>query len=102
MNAAWTTAPDQTRPEGGLKGGMMRIGILGSGIVARTLASGFIKHGHQIMLGTRNPNQAETREWAAKKPAASVGRFAEAASFGDLLVLAVLGSVVERVIELAR
>jgi len=80
----------------------MRIGILGSGIVARTLASGFVKHGHQIMLGTRDPNQAETREWAAKNPAAPVGTFAEAASFGDLLVLAVLGSVVEQVIEVAR
>jgi 8-hydroxy-5-deazaflavin:NADPH oxidoreductase len=80
----------------------MRIGILGSGIVARTLGSGFIKHGHQVRLGTREPNQKEVRDWATKNADAAVGAFSEAAAFGDLLVLAVLGSAVERVIELAK
>ena len=80
----------------------MRIGILGAGIVARTLGSGFTKYGSQVKLGTRDPNQPEVRDWAAKNPAASVGTFTEAARFGDLLALAVLGSVVERVIALAK
>jgi len=80
----------------------MRIGILGSGIVARTLGSGFIKHGHQVTLGTREPNQKEVRDWATKNADAAVGTFSEAAGFGDLLILAVLGSAAERVIELAR
>jgi len=80
----------------------MRIGILGSGIVARTLGSGFIKHGHQVTLGTREPNQQEVRDWATKNTDAAVGTFSEASGFGDLLVLAVLGRAAERVIDLAK
>ena len=32
----------------------MKIGILGSGDVAKALAGGFLKHGHDVTLGTRN------------------------------------------------
>ena len=32
----------------------MKVGVLGSGDVAKSLAGGFIKHGHQVMLGTRD------------------------------------------------
>jgi len=31
----------------------MKIGILGSGGVAQALGTGFLKHGHAVMLGTR-------------------------------------------------
>ena len=33
----------------------MKIGVIGSGEVAKTLESGFLKHGHEVMLGTRDP-----------------------------------------------
>ena len=33
---------------------MEKIGILGSGIVGQTLAGGFIKHGYEVMIGTRD------------------------------------------------
>jgi 8-hydroxy-5-deazaflavin:NADPH oxidoreductase len=68
----------------------MKIGIIGSGIVAQTLAAGFIKHGHQVTLGTRDA--AKLADFAAKTPAARVASSAEAAAFGELLVLAVKGS----------
>jgi 8-hydroxy-5-deazaflavin:NADPH oxidoreductase len=68
----------------------MKIGILGSGDVAKTLAAGFLKHGHQVMLGTRDA--AKLVEWKNKNAAASVGSFDQAAAFGELLVLAVKGS----------
>ena len=32
----------------------MKIGVIGSGSVAQTLGAGFIKHGHQVTLGTRD------------------------------------------------
>ncbi len=32
----------------------MKVGVLGSGDVAKALAGGFIKHGHQTMIGTRD------------------------------------------------
>jgi hypothetical protein len=69
----------------------MRIGILGSGDVARSLAIGFLSHGHEVMLGTRRPDKL--MDWLAKNPKSEVGSFADAASFGELLVLAVKGAV---------
>ena len=35
----------------------MNVGILGSGDVAKALAAGFLKHGHDVMLGTRDTGQ---------------------------------------------
>ena len=35
----------------------MRIGVMGSGEVARTLGGGFLKHGHEVTLGTRHPDK---------------------------------------------
>lgn len=79
----------------------MKIGVLGSGVVGQTLAAGFLKHGHLVMMGTRDPNGAEMAEWLAATRGASAGTFTDSAKFGDLLVLAVAGRVVEKVIDLA-
>jgi 8-hydroxy-5-deazaflavin:NADPH oxidoreductase len=68
----------------------MKVGILGSGDVAKALAKGFMKHGHMVMLGTRNPGKLEDWDWENRKGLA--GSFADAASFGEMLVLAVKGS----------
>jgi len=68
----------------------MNIGILGSAVVAQTLAAGFLKHGHDVMLGTRNPGKLG--EWRSTHPQARVGGFADAAAFGEVVVLAVKGS----------
>lgn len=67
----------------------MKIGIIGSGVVARTLAAGFIKHGHEVTLGTRDVSKLA--EFAAKTPGARVASSAEAAAFGEVVVLAVKG-----------
>ncbi|GAB3326598.1 NADPH-dependent F420 reductase [Hymenobacter humi] len=71
---------------------MKNIGILGSGVVATTLGDGFLKQGHAVMLGTGHPEKLA--EWQANAgPGARVGSMAEAAAFGELLVLAVKGHV---------
>ena len=63
---------------------MKKIGILGSGIVARTLGSGFIKHGYSVMLGTRDGSKLQ--EWVHENGTeASVGSFEDAARYGDLV-----------------
>jgi hypothetical protein len=62
----------------------MKVGILGSGVVARTLGAGFLRHGHEVVVGTRDPTKLS--RWAAANATARVGSFAEAAKFGDLLV----------------
>jgi predicted dinucleotide-binding enzyme len=69
----------------------MRIGMLGSGIVAQVLATGFLKHGHDVMAGTRDP--AKLADWQKQNPAGQVGRFEDAARFADVAVLAVKGAV---------
>jgi 8-hydroxy-5-deazaflavin:NADPH oxidoreductase len=77
----------------------MRIGVLGSGDVARTLAAGFLKHGHEVLVGSREPQKL--RDWLKANARSSAGSFADAASFGDVIVLAVRGSVAARALRLA-
>jgi len=79
----------------------MKIGVLGSGIVGQTLAAGFLKHGHQVMLGTRDPQKPDVQAWLKKTPCAQVGTFAQAAKVGELVALATLGRVAEDVLQLA-
>ena len=69
----------------------MKVGILGSGDVAKALAIGFLKHGHDVLMGTRSP--AKLADWAKQNPKGRIGSFAEAANFADLAVLAVKGTV---------
>ena len=77
----------------------MKIGILGSGAVAKSLAEGFIKHGHVVMLGTRNPAKLEDWDW--KQPKGLAGSVAEAAQFGEIVVLAVKGGAAADVMRAA-
>lgn len=79
----------------------MKVGVLGSGIVGQTLAAGFLMHGHQVLVGTRDPRAKDFLKWAGKNRSAKTGTFAEAAQFGEVLVLAVLARVIEDVINLA-
>ena len=79
----------------------MRIGILGSGEVGRALASAFLLEGHQVMLGTRDKSITEVVKWQEENNGGTTGSFSETAKFGELLVLAVGGLVVEDVINLA-
>ena len=76
----------------------MKIGVLGSGTVAKTLAAGFLKHGHQVTVGTRSPDRLA--DWAAQNPTVIIASFADAAAFGDLIVLAVKGGVAANALEL--
>jgi predicted dinucleotide-binding enzyme len=78
----------------------VRIGILGSGDVAKALAKGFVGRGDTVKLGTRSPEKlADFVKQAGKN--ASVGSFADAAAFGELLVLATKWDGTENVIKLA-
>lgn len=79
---------------------MKNIGILGSGMVATTLAGGFLKNGYKVCLGTGHPGKLTG--WLAEHGGdASVGSFAEAAAFGSLLVLAVKGSAAVEALQKA-
>ena len=77
----------------------MNVGILGSGGVSQILAAGFLKHGHEVTLGTREP--AKLKEWAAKNPKAKLGSNADAAKFGQVVVLAAKGTAAAESLRLA-
>ena len=67
----------------------MKAGILGSATVGQTLAAGFLRHGHEAMIGTREP--AKLADWGKANPKGRVGSNSEAAAFGEVVVLAVKG-----------
>jgi len=77
----------------------MKVGILGSGDVAKVLAGGFLKHGHEVLMGTRSP--AKLADWATQNPKGRIGSFAEAAKFAELMVLAVKGTVAAEALRAA-
>jgi len=77
----------------------MNVGVLGSGSVGKTLAVGFLKHGHQVMLGTRET--IKLMSWIGEHPKVIVGSFADAAKFGEVLILAVKGTVAQDVLKMA-
>jgi 8-hydroxy-5-deazaflavin:NADPH oxidoreductase len=76
---------------------IMKFGILGSGTVAQTLAAGLARHGHEVMLGTREP--AKLAEFAAKNAGVKVGSGAETATFAELALLAVKGTAAEAALQ---
>jgi 8-hydroxy-5-deazaflavin:NADPH oxidoreductase len=77
----------------------MKVGVLGSGDVAKALAAGFLKHAHEVMMGTREP--AKLADWGRRNPQGRIGSFEEAAKFGELVVLAVKGAAVTEVLRAA-
>jgi 8-hydroxy-5-deazaflavin:NADPH oxidoreductase len=82
----------------------MRIGILGTGGVARTLAGALAERGHEVVMGSRDPAAALARDevnqqtgttlsgWHVDHPSVVIGTFAETASHGEVLLLATSGS----------
>lgn len=77
---------------------MKKIGILGSGQVAQTLGNGFLKHGYEVMLGTRDASKLA--EWKSKAVGnAKIGSMEEAAKFGEIIILAVKGNSAESLVK---
>jgi hypothetical protein len=68
----------------------MDIGIVGSGMVGKTIGAALIKLDHRVKLGTRSPGKVS--DWVeANGTKASGGTFAEAAQFGEMLFLCTKG-----------
>ncbi|MBI2059538.1 MAG: NAD(P)-binding domain-containing protein [Nitrospirae bacterium] len=79
---------------------MEKVGVIGSGIVGEVLANGFLKHGYEVMRGSRD--KGKLSEWKAKAGSkASAGSFADSAKFGDIIVLAVKGTAAAEAVKLA-
>jgi 8-hydroxy-5-deazaflavin:NADPH oxidoreductase len=64
----------------------MKIGVLGTGMVGRMLGSKLVELGHEVSMGSRDPDNEDARAWAAAAgETASAGIFAEAAEFGEVV-----------------
>jgi predicted dinucleotide-binding enzyme len=80
----------------------MNVGILGTGDVGRALGKGFVTLGHDVKIGSRTATNEKAVAWAKEVGAkGSTGTFAEAASFGETLVLATLGVANESALGMA-
>jgi predicted dinucleotide-binding enzyme len=78
-----------------------KIGVLGSGIVGRTLATAFLQEGHDVMLSSRNATKDELIAWRIQNPTGLIGNFADAALFAEIVVLAVQGEYASNACSLA-
>ncbi len=82
--------------------GSVKIGVLGSGDVGQALATGFASLGHSVMVGSRTPDSAKLAEWMERTAGSvSTGTFADAAFFGEIIVLATLWSGTGNALTLA-
>ena len=81
-----------------------KIGIFGTGVVARTIGEKLQSLGHEVMLGTRNVAVTSSRtepgnygepgfkDWLAQHPQIKLGTYKEMAAFGEMLVNATNGA----------
>jgi predicted dinucleotide-binding enzyme len=82
----------------------MKIAVLGTGTVGRTIAAKLAELGHEVVIGTRDPAATLARTepdamgnppfpvWQAEHPAVRLAPFAEAAAQGELVVNATGGT----------
>jgi len=91
----------------------MRIGILGTRIVGKTLAVKLNELGDEVMIGTRNVSETMAKidkdmmggspfkEWHSNNPKIKLGTFADSAQSGEIIILATHGVITTRVIDSA-
>lgn len=82
----------------------MKIAILGTGVVGQTIAEKLVSLGHQVMLGSRNPEETLARtspdnfgnppfkDWNAKHSDVQLGTYQDAAAFGAFIINATNGA----------
>jgi predicted dinucleotide-binding enzyme len=80
----------------------MKVGVLGTGDVGKALGKGLLTLGHEVKMGSRSATNEKAVAWAKESgKKASVGTFADAASFGEVVVLATLGMANEGILRAA-
>jgi predicted dinucleotide-binding enzyme len=74
-------------------GAKMRIAVLGTGVVGRAIGTRLVGLGHEVMMGSRTPDNAGAAEWVGVAgDRASHGTFAAAAAVGELILNCTAGS----------
>lgn len=72
----------------------MRIAVLGTGVVGRTLAGKLVAIGHSVTMGSRSATNGAASRWAAEAgPLAKAATFVDAAADGEVIINATPGAV---------
>jgi 8-hydroxy-5-deazaflavin:NADPH oxidoreductase len=91
----------------------MRFGILGTGVVGKTIAVRLAGLGHDVMVGTRDPQDTLSRTdpdqygnppfsaWQQEHPEVKLGAFGDAAAHGEMVLNATAGAVSLEALEQA-
>ncbi|MBX7216170.1 MAG: NAD(P)-binding domain-containing protein [Candidatus Kapabacteria bacterium] len=81
----------------------MNIAVLGTGVVGKTIATALVELGHSVRMGSRTANNPKAAEWVAGAGSnGSQGTFADAAAFGNVVFLCLLGTGALEALELAE
>jgi predicted dinucleotide-binding enzyme len=69
------------------KNRIMKIAILGTGMVGNALGTKLVQIGHQVMMGSRTAGSNAGQEWLRSVGGqAQIGTFADAAAFGEIIL----------------
>jgi len=91
----------------------VRFGILGTGVVGKTIAGRLDGMGHEVTVGTRDPKETALRAepdaygnppfsaWQEEHPGVKLAAFSEASAHGEMVVNATPGVVSLEALELA-
>ena len=91
----------------------MRFGILGTGMVGKTIAARLVELGHDVVIGTRDPAETLSRTepdaygnppfstWQQEHSEVKLDTFGEAATHGEIIVNATAGAGSLEALELA-
>jgi predicted dinucleotide-binding enzyme len=91
----------------------MQLGILGSGVVGRTIGTRLVELGHDVTIGTRDVASTLERTepdvygnppfnlWQQQHPQVRLGAFADAAAFGTIVINATNGAASLEALSLA-
>jgi predicted dinucleotide-binding enzyme len=72
----------------------MRIAVLGTGVVGRSLAGRLVESGHDVVLGSRSATNEAAVGWAAEAgPRAKAATFFDAAAEAEVVINATPGAV---------
>jgi 8-hydroxy-5-deazaflavin:NADPH oxidoreductase len=74
---------------------VVTIAVLGAGIVGRTLAAGWARAGHRVLLGSREPDSPRMAAAVAETGTAGAAHPAEAARVAEVVVVTVPGDQVD-------
>ena len=68
----------------------MRVGVLGSGMVAQGLSARLAELGHDVVIGTRDAEKL--KGWQSSNQRVKIGSFAETAAHGEMVINATNGA----------